>query len=83
MAARREILPLLPIVFGLGEIEAAAAIGVSQTTFREMVEDGRMPRPRMIGHRKLFDVDELRASFKSLPRDGEPARGKTGWEDVA
>jgi hypothetical protein len=34
---RREVAATLPIVFGLPEIEAAIAIGVSQTKFREMV----------------------------------------------
>jgi hypothetical protein len=31
---RNDMLPLLPVVFGLGEIEAAAAIGVSASKFR-------------------------------------------------
>ena len=71
----------MPIVFGLGPIEAAAAIGVSATTFDGLVEEGHMPKPRCLGARKIWDVDELRAAFKSLPRDGE-ARGNT-WADVA
>lgn len=68
---RRDILARLPIVFGLSADEAGAAIGVSVGTFREMVADKRMPRPRKIGSRLVWDVDELRAAFKSLPRDGE------------
>jgi hypothetical protein len=81
MTRRRDVLPQLPIVFGLGEIEAAAAVGVSTTTFRTMVDERKMPRPKKIGARKVYDVDELRAAFKSLPTEGE-GEG-TGWEDVA
>lgn len=78
---RRDILPTLPVVFGLGESEAAAAIGVCATTFRTLVDEGKMPTPRKIGERKVYDVDELRAAFKSLPVDGP--KESTGWEDVA
>lgn len=34
------------LVLGLGAPDAAAAIGISATKFRELVADGRMPRPR-------------------------------------
>jgi integrase/predicted DNA-binding transcriptional regulator AlpA len=78
---RVDVLPLLPIVFGLGEIEAAAAIGISASKFRELIKDGRMPRPRRIGGRSVWDVDELRAAFKALPRDGESEKADT-WADV-
>lgn len=71
----------LPLVFGLGRIEAAAAIGVSATTFDGLVASGQMPAPRMVRTRKIWDVDELRAAFKSLPRDGEG--GGNSWADVA
>jgi predicted DNA-binding transcriptional regulator AlpA len=54
---------------------------VSATTFDGLVEAGEMPRPRKVGTRKIWDVDELRAAFKSLPKDGE-TRGSS-WADVA
>jgi predicted DNA-binding transcriptional regulator AlpA len=78
---RIDILPLLPVVFGLGEIEAAAAIGVSASKFRLLVKEGRMPRPRRIDNRSVWDVDELRAAFKALPHEGE-AEGSNTWADV-
>ena len=62
---RNDILPLLPVVFGLGEIEAAAAIGVSASKFRMLVKEARMPRPHRIDSRAVWDVDELRAAFKA------------------
>lgn len=82
MPRTADIKARLPLVFGLSRDEAAAAIGVSATTFSAMVEAGSMPQPRVLGMRKIWDVDELRAAFKSLPRDGEARRGGS-WADVA
>jgi len=78
---RANIVPSLPIVFGLGEIEAAAAIGISASKFRGLVKDGRMPSPRRIDGRTIWDVDELRAAFKALPHDGENEKVNS-WADL-
>lgn len=53
----------------------------SVTKFRQMVEEKTMPRPRRHGGRLVWDVDELRAAFKSLPHDGEAEEPDT-WADV-
>lgn len=82
MTTRAAIAARLPVVFGLGRSEAAASVGVSATTFDAMVKTGAMPTPRRTGSRKIWDVDELRAAFKALPRDGESA-GDDTWADVA
>lgn len=79
---RADIITRLPVVFGLERMEAAASVGVSVNTFDAMIADGRMPRPRMIGTKKLWDVDELRAAFKCLPKDGEDNRAGNTWADV-
>lgn len=71
MTSRRDILNSLPIVFGLGEAEAAAAIGISATKFRQLVVEGRMPSPRRIDGRLVYDVDELRTAFKAMPHEKE------------
>jgi predicted DNA-binding transcriptional regulator AlpA len=81
MPRRADIAASLPIVFGLDRLQAAAAIGVSATTFDGLVREGRMPRPRQLGSRRIWDVDEIRAAFKVLPRDGEDQEDKT-WADV-
>jgi hypothetical protein len=81
---RRDAAASLPIVFGLPELEAAAAVGLSQTKFREMVATGDMPEPRIVGGKLVYDVDELRAAFKALPhrgQDPEDAEGDT-WADL-
>lgn len=77
---------LTPVRFGLSAVEAAEAIGVSATLFRAMVDDRRMPRPRAINTRQVWDIDELRAAFKALPHSGgSPADGDEvdTWADVA
>lgn len=79
--ARSLITPNLPIVFGLSEEEAAAAIGISQSKFRELVSQRRMPAPRRLDGRKLYDVDELRDAFKALPHDPGADEVDT-WGDV-
>jgi hypothetical protein len=78
---RSDMMSFLPVVFGLGEAEAAAAIGVSATKFRILVKDKRMPSPRRLDGRNLWDVDELRAAFKALPHEGEKEINNS-WADV-
>lgn len=69
-----------PVVLGVSRVEAAAAVGVCANTFDALVKDGAMPQPIQIaGRRLVWDVDELRASFKALPRRGE---GLNSWSDV-
>jgi predicted DNA-binding transcriptional regulator AlpA len=80
MTKRADIAARLPLVFALGRAEAAAAIGISAPTFDKLVEERKMPKPFLIGIRKVWDVDELRAAVKALPRDDE---GETDtWSDV-
>ena len=50
--------------------EASAYLGLGETKFHQIVTDGRMPRPRIADGKRLWDVDELDAAFKSLPREG-------------
>lgn len=59
--------PSLPPV-GINREQAATFIGVSSTTFDEMVQDGRMPQPRMPSKgRIVWDVEELVLAFRKLP----------------
>ncbi len=80
MTRRVDLMARLPVVLGLPEIEAAAAIGISLSFFRELVEDGRMPKPRVLDSRQIYDVDDLRAAFKNLPRKGDVPSKK--WSAV-
>ncbi|WP_421358201.1 helix-turn-helix transcriptional regulator [Agrobacterium rosae] len=66
----------LPSVLGLNREQAAAFIGISPSLFDKAVEAGTMPGSRMIGARKIWDVDELTVSFRAIPH-----KGATGLED--
>lgn len=62
------------------EIRAAAAlIGIGEGTFRDMVADGRMPEPRPIGSRVLWDTEEVRAAWRAIPKRGQSAKANT-WD---
>jgi hypothetical protein len=52
---------------GLAREEAARYIGVGVTLFDEMVADGRMPKPKCINRRLVWDRFALDASFTDLP----------------
>ena len=72
----RERLPFTPR--GLSRAESAAYVGVSVTKFDEMVKGGRMPRPKRIDGRVVWDRRQLDMAFDALPDDG----GVNPW-DVA
>jgi hypothetical protein len=42
---------------------------VSPTTFDKLVADGRMPSPKHINSRNVWDVRQLDLAFKGLPSD--------------
>ena len=52
---------------GLCREEAARYVGVGTTKFDEMVADGRMPRPKRVDGRTVWDRIALDAAFTDLP----------------
>jgi len=52
---------------GLSRDEAARYVGIGTTKFDEMVRDGRMPRPKRIDGRTVWDRVALDAAFSGLP----------------
>jgi excisionase family DNA binding protein len=72
-----------PVPLGLSREEAAEYVGVSVGMFSEMVKDGRMPRPKQIGARRIFDRHQLDAAFAALPSEGEPAAVNPWHEGAA
>ena len=52
---------------GLSRVEAALYVGISPTKFDELVSDGRMPPPKRIDTRKIWDVRALDVAFDALP----------------
>jgi hypothetical protein len=46
-----------------------------------MVVDGRMPKPKRVNTRKVWDRLALDEAFANLPDDGEPEENP--WDEVA
>jgi hypothetical protein len=82
-ATHREMLPPSLPPRGLSRVQAAAYIGVSPTLFDEMVADGRMPRPKRINRRLVWDRFLLDTAFGELPTDGEEGRADDVWSRAA
>lgn len=64
---------------GLSHDEAAMYIGISSGKFDLMLGDGRMPTPRRIDGRKVWDIRDLDLAFDALPREDSPAGGS--WDN--
>ncbi len=67
---RAALLPVSLPPIGVSRECAAAYIGVGVTLFDGMVVDGRMPAPRVIGGRTVWDTEEVYAAFKAIPHRG-------------
>lgn len=70
---RRDVLPLSLPPRGLSRAESAAYIGISTTLFDQMVADGRMPKPKRINSRTVWDRLQLDDAFSSLPDENADA----------
>ena len=62
----QNILPVSLPPRGLSREEAAAYIGVSPSLFDILVKDGRMPRPKRINSRVVWDRLKLDVAFEAL-----------------
>ena len=57
---------------GLSREEAARYVGVGMITkFDQMVSDRRMPKPKKVDGRVIWDRIKLEAAFADLPGDDE------------
>lgn len=65
MAVTIQRLPIEPR--GLQREVAARYIGVGVSKFDEMVRDGRMPSPKRVDGRKVWDRRALDMAFDGLP----------------
>jgi excisionase family DNA binding protein len=69
MTARSRGISALPLSLsprGLSRVQAAEYIGVGVTKFDEMVDDGRMPQPKQIDGRRVWDRLKLDEAFEAL-----------------
>lgn len=62
---------------GLNRVEAARYVGVSPNTFDKLVSEGRMPRPKRVGARVVFDSRAIDLAFDAL---GDEAEGVNDWD---
>jgi predicted DNA-binding transcriptional regulator AlpA len=67
-------LPFVPL--GMSREQAAAYIGIGATKFDELVRDRRMPRPKKIDGRKVWNRIEIEIAFAELPTD----QGGDKWD---
>jgi predicted DNA-binding transcriptional regulator AlpA len=72
-------LPLSLAPRGLSRVQAAEYIGVGVTKFDEMVGDGRMPRPKRIDGRNVWDRIKLDEGFAALDDVAGP---QNEWDDL-
>lgn len=85
MPSKKQIADSLHVRRGLSEGEAAVYVGISPTYFRDLVGREVMPKPRLIGRRRVWDIIELNAAFDELPRDGHEAEQTftNSWADYS
>ncbi|MDQ0996936.1 putative DNA-binding transcriptional regulator AlpA [Phyllobacterium ifriqiyense] len=69
---RNEVLPSSLPPFGVSRVKAAALIDISESHFDKLVMAGKMPQPRMVQGRLIWDVMEVAEAFRALPhREGD------------
>ena len=61
----------MPEPRGLKREVAALYVGVGATKFDEMVVDGRMPKPKRVDGRNIWDRFGLDLAFDELPTETE------------
>jgi hypothetical protein len=83
MYSKTAIASRMALRRGFSEPEAALYVGLGSTKFRELVALGVMPRPRLVGSRCIWDVDDLDAAFKALPVEGGEEGEADTWADMA
>lgn len=67
---------------GLRREDAAYYIGVGTTKFDELVRDGRMPGPRRIDGRKIWDRFSLDTAFADLPGEHDDRTNPNTWDET-
>ena len=83
-AETRKAIDVLPRSLpprGLSRAEAAAYVGISPSLFDMMVKDGRMPGPKRINSRVVWDRIKLDLAFEALPDDDTSLLNP--WDEVA
>jgi len=70
-AQRYNALPPNLPPLALSRDAAAQYIGVSPSKFDQLVKDGRMPKPKRIDNRRVWDRQKIELAFQQLPGESE------------
>jgi excisionase family DNA binding protein len=54
--------------------QAAAYLGMSRSKFLELVDEGRLPRPRVVDAMRIWDRVELDTAFDEFAEHGDEGR---------
>ena len=73
------VLPLSLPPRGLSREQAAAYVGVSPSLFDMLIKDGRMPGPKRVNSRVIWDRLKLDAAFEALA-DTDAGSSEDEWE---
>ena len=60
-----------PVRRGLSRVEAAEYVGIGTTKFDALVRDGRMPEPKRIDGRTIWDRIAVDRAFDGLDAPGQ------------
>jgi hypothetical protein len=80
MKKTESVLPQSLAPRGLSREQAAAYIGISPSLFDMLIEDGRMPGPKRINARTVWERLQLDAAFSALPSNDTPVNP---WDEIA
>jgi predicted DNA-binding transcriptional regulator AlpA len=73
------ILPQSLLPRGLSREQAAAYVGISPSLFDTLVKDGRMPAPKRINSRTVWDRLQLDEAFTALPSNDAAVNP---WDEI-
>jgi predicted DNA-binding transcriptional regulator AlpA len=73
------ILPQSLSPRGLSREQAAAYVGISPSLFDTLVKDGRMPAPKRINSRTVWDRLQLDEAFTALPSNDTAVNP---WDEI-
>jgi predicted DNA-binding transcriptional regulator AlpA len=76
---KASVLPIGYVLRLLNREQAAEYVNASPSLFDQMVDDGRMPQPRVLSEGRLaWDVRELDIAVDRLPHRGEEVAAPGG-----
>lgn len=82
-ASARTVLSQIGLApIGLSREEAAAYIGVSERKWDEMVEAGAMPKPKVVGNRRVWSRLAVDKAFAALPDERGEVESNDVWANV-